>query len=214
MKVSIYTLEHPITKEVRYVGKTKNPTQRFYNHCNKLHNENTHKRNWISSLKKQGLKPTMTVLDEVDELEWKYWEKYWIEQFRQWGFALVNHTAGGEGLTTGNQTSFKKGQRPWNYGTAKIKELKGNQGKTKNSVVNQFKSGTAPWNKNLKGVKLKNSKEIYQFNKEKTMLIKKWSSAKIAGEKLDINVEGIGQCARGTAKSCGGFYWGYKNILQ
>ena len=32
--VYIYTLEHPITKEIRYVGKTKNPKMRFHNHCN------------------------------------------------------------------------------------------------------------------------------------------------------------------------------------
>ena len=118
MKVYIYTLEHPITKEVRYIGKTKNPKERFHNHCNRLHNEHTHKRNWINSLRSMGLKPKMNILDEVNESEWKYWEKHWIEQFRQWGFNLVNHTSGGDGLTTGNQTSFKKGSIPWNKGVS------------------------------------------------------------------------------------------------
>lgn len=35
-----------------------------------------------------------------------------------------------------------------------------------------------------------------------------------AGEELNINIEGIGQCARGKSKSCGNFYWNYKNILK
>lgn len=213
MKVYIYTLEHPITKEVRYVGKTKNPKERFHNHCNRLHNEHSHKRNWINSLRSIGLKPKMNILDEVNESEWKYWEKYWIEQFRQWGFDLVNHTSGGDGLTVGNQTSFKKGQKPWNYGTAKPKILKGNRGKTEESIKTQFKVGLIPWNIGMKGIKLKPDKNVYQFNKEKTIMIKKWNTATEAGKILNINIDGIGQCARNKSKSCGEFYWSYKNIL-
>ena len=213
MKVFIYTLEHPITNEVRYVGKTKNPKMRFHNHCNKLHNEKTHKRNWINNLRKENLRPVMEILDEVEESEWKYWEKFWIEQFRQWGFNLVNHTSGGDGLTIGNITSFKKGHRPWNYGTRKPKILKGNRGRTENSIKNQFKKGVKPWNTGIKGVKLKHDKNVYQFNKERTIMIRKWNTAKEAGNTLNINIEGIGQCARGNSKSCGGYYWNYKNIL-
>lgn len=106
--VFIYTLEHPVTQEIRYVGKTRNLKERFKNHCNPLHNEKSHKRNWINSLRKQKLKPVMQVLDEVPESEWQYWEIYWLQQLKCWGFDLVNHTAGGEGLTTGNQTSLKR----------------------------------------------------------------------------------------------------------
>ena len=38
----------------------------------------------------------MTVIDEVIG-DWEWLEKYWIEQFKQWGFLLTNHTKGGEG---------------------------------------------------------------------------------------------------------------------
>ena len=44
-------------------------------------------------------------------------------------------------------------------------------------------------------------------------MIRKWNTAKEAGNTLNINIEGIGQCARGVSKSCGGYYWNYKNIL-
>ena len=38
-------------------------------------------------------------------------------------------------------------------------------------------------------------------------------SGKEAGDTLNINIAGIGQCAREVSKSCGGYYWSYKNIL-
>lgn len=228
MKVFIYTLEHPITNEVRYIGKTKNPKMRFHNHCNKLHNEKTHKRNWINSLKKENLKPIMKILDEIEESEWKYWEKFWIEQFRQWGFNLVNHTSGGDGLTMGNSTSFKKGNVPWNYGTAKPRILKGNRGKTENSIKNQFKKGVKPWNKDvtgyntskkgkplqkeikekisntLKGKPSKKKRNIKQLDMNRN-LIKEFSS--ITEAKFQTGIKGISNVLTGRAKKAGGYLW-------
>jgi len=102
--VFIYTLEHPITKEIRYIGKTNNLKIRLGNHlCNK---DRTHKVNWIKSLKTKGLKPEMKILDEVDEVDWSFWEKYWIAQFKIWGINLVNETEGGEGLL--GMANFRK----------------------------------------------------------------------------------------------------------
>jgi hypothetical protein len=228
MKVYIYTLEHPVTKEVRYIGKTKNPKERFHNHCNRLHNQYSHKRNWINSLRNQGLKPVMNILDEIEESEWKYWEKFWIEQFRQWGFDLVNHTSGGDGLTVGNQTSFKKGQKPWNYGKAKPKILKGNVGKTENSIKNQFKPGFIPWNKGSKGystskkgqflsqttkIKISNSLKGKESNKKRIIkqynknmeLVKEYPS--ITEAVLKTGIKSISNALTGRAKTAGGYIW-------
>lgn len=233
MTVFIYTLEHPVTQEIRYVGKTKNPKMRFHNHCNKLHNEKSHKRNWINSLKEKNLKPIMKILDEVLETEWHYWEKFWIMQLKFWGFDLVNHTSGGDGLTLGNQTSFKKGNISWNNGKGNLKKCticdkefqssktakKISCSKECASIIRsiatkktQFSNGNIPWHKGL-NLKLKPDKNVYQFNKEKTIMIKKWNTAKEAGTTLNISIQGIGQCARNVNKSCGNYYWNYKNIL-
>ena len=226
--VYIYTLEHPITKEIRYVGKTKNPKMRFHNHCNKLHNEKSHKRNWINKLKKEGLKPKMKILDEVLESEWKFWERFWINQLKQWNFNLVNHTSGGDGLTLGNETSFKKGHIPWNYGTAKPKILKGNRGKTENSIKNQFKKNVEPWNKGVTGYntsrkgkplqkeikeKISNTLKGKPSNKKRNIkqldmnknLIKKFSS--ITEAKLETGIKGISNVLTGRAKTAGGYLW-------
>ena len=226
--VYIYTLEHPVTEEIRYVGKTRNPKMRFHNHCNKLHNEKSHKRNWINKLKKEGLKPKMKILDEVLESEWKFWERFWINQFKQWNFNLVNHTSGGDGLTLGNETSFKKGNIPWNYGTAKPKILKGNRGKTENSIKNQFKKGVKPWNKGVTGYntsrkgkplqkeikeKISNTLKGKPSNKKRNIkqldmnrnLIKKFSS--ITEAKLETGIKGISNVLTGRAKTAGGYLW-------
>lgn len=207
--VYIYTLEHPLTGEIRYVGKTKNPKMRFHNHCNKLHNEKSHKRNWINKLKQEGLRPVMIILDEVPETEWKYWEKFWIGQFRQWNFNLVNHTSGGDGLTNGNQTSFTKGHIPWNNGTLKPKILKGNQGKAGNSIKNQFKKGFTPWNKNIKGYSTTKRIPVLQFSLD-NIFIKEFSSCKEAAEYFNCGTENIRNAVTGKTKTAKGFIWKYK----
>lgn len=95
--VFIYTLEHPETGEIRYVGKTNNLASRLSGHINESRCALNHKAHWISSLKKQGLVPIMNVLDEVPEEEWKFWEIHWISAAKAWGFGLCNADGGGHG---------------------------------------------------------------------------------------------------------------------
>lgn len=101
MIVTIYTLAHPVTKEVRYVGRTKNlPSQRYAIHNYEAKKGNlSHKNNWIKSLHNQGLKPLMEVLEVVDT-SWEEshrLEKYWIEQLKVWGLRLTNSQDMGPG---------------------------------------------------------------------------------------------------------------------
>ena len=189
--VYIYTLEHPITKEIRYVGKTKNPKMRFHNHCNKLHNEKSHKRNWINKLKKEGLKPKMKILDEVLESEWKFWERFWINQLKQWNFNLVNHTSGGDGLTLGNETSFKKGNIPWNYGKSFSQE-------TKDKI-----------SASLLGVKNKPLCPVIQMDLEGNF-IEEFESITEASIKTNSSLSKICSVCKGNRKSTNNFKWKYK----
>ena len=102
MKTYIYTLEHPITNEIRYVGKTNSPERRLHYHWTVGHKSNNKLGNWLKSLKKLKLKPIMTILDETTD-NWQQLEMYWISQFKTWGFRLTNHSDGGEGCYGGGQ---------------------------------------------------------------------------------------------------------------
>lgn len=226
----IYTLSDPRNNLVRYVGKTSNPKMRLQNHMNRKHNERTHKRNWIESLKKNKLKPLFEIIDEVPINEWKFWEKFWIQMMIVWGFDLVNHTCGGDGLTYGNQTSFKKGSVPWNYGmgnktaceicgkifyswiSAKRKFCsKKCQGKYYESNPNSgtFKIGSNPWNKGLNMGISKRSKIVLQYDKQGNF-IAEYNNCRIASEKYNCDSETIRNCCNGKSKSGKGYVWKYK----
>lgn len=115
----IYTLEHPVTGEVRYVGKTEQSlSTRLIKHVHDCKRSKTHRNNWIQSILNQGLRPTISLIDEVSVEDWQIYEKYWISQFRTWGFSLVNGTEGGEAVYSQGQTYEQK------HGAEKAKLLK------------------------------------------------------------------------------------------
>lgn len=98
MKATIYVLCHPITSEVRYVGKTvKSLESRFAMHVNYAFNRGskTHVANWMRSL---GVLPDVRALAVVDG-DGCQAEQGIIAFYRAKGYRLTNLTAGGEGLT-------------------------------------------------------------------------------------------------------------------
>lgn len=96
MKYYIYTLNCPISGEIKYVGKTNNLSKTYWRHCNDK--QKTYKTNWINSLKLKDLKPIIEQLDESDSQIIAYkLEQYWIAQLKAWGFKLTNLTDGGNG---------------------------------------------------------------------------------------------------------------------
>lgn len=98
--VNIYELRDPrdITKSPRYVGITiKDLDKRLLGHLGSLKSK-THKNHWIKSLLKDGICPTIHLIEEV--IGWDYAckvEQYWIKEFREQGYNLTNSTDGGEG---------------------------------------------------------------------------------------------------------------------
>ena len=95
MKVYIYVLKHPVTLEVRYVGLTRFPVKRLNNEINYPHTK--HLRNWVNSLKIQGLNPSMEVIEESEEgAVCDAAERKWIAEMKSRGCRLINFTNGGE----------------------------------------------------------------------------------------------------------------------
>lgn len=95
--IHIYLLKHPITKEIKYVGKTSNLKRRYEQHIYISCKGKNHLANWLNSLKKENLKPEIESIDFVDKEVWKEKEIYWIAYYKQLGFKLCNHTIGGDG---------------------------------------------------------------------------------------------------------------------
>lgn len=102
--IYIYTLSHPITNEVRYVGKTINVKRRYKQHL--YDKRGSHKASWVKSLKSEGLKPILTIIENCTPENWVEREMYWIKQFDN----LTNLKAGGNDSfqrTTTEQTKQK-----------------------------------------------------------------------------------------------------------
>lgn len=99
-KQFIYTLIDPITKEVRYIGKTSNPHDRYKRHLQKCYldkyDKNTHKSRWIKNLLEISEKPIMNIIDECDDSTVNDLEIYWINEYRKNGYNLTNLSNGGE----------------------------------------------------------------------------------------------------------------------
>lgn len=61
----IYALKDPRTNEVRYIGITTNPKQRYIAHCSH-HTRADAKGKWIKELKSANMKPKMEILEDCD----------------------------------------------------------------------------------------------------------------------------------------------------
>jgi hypothetical protein len=97
----IYGLRDPLTKKIRYVGYTgKGLRRRLWEHISESqkHKDNPgcHRHKWILSLLRQGVEPTIEILETVTETSWEARERYWIKKLAL--NILVNSTEGGEGL--------------------------------------------------------------------------------------------------------------------
>lgn len=101
--VLIYALCHPKTQEIVYVGKSCLPlVQRLNGHCTKARTNRTRTPigDWIRALQAEGLKPTISLLEEVTTGRWQDAERAWIKNLRERGCHLRNRHPGGNGAHT------------------------------------------------------------------------------------------------------------------
>jgi hypothetical protein len=94
MEYKIYTLTCPIEGTVKYVGvsSSKDLNTRLQSHISG--SEGTYKKLiWIERCRAKKLKPKIEVVETIIT-EDRYYvletERYWIQQFKAWGFDLVN----------------------------------------------------------------------------------------------------------------------------
>jgi len=97
----IYALLCPLDYKIKYVGKTTNLYSRYKAHVNEdsIHETNLRKRDWISGLKKSGLVPFSVILETCSMEKSDEREMFWINQFMDAGFDLLNIRAGSSSKT-------------------------------------------------------------------------------------------------------------------
>lgn len=93
---SIYALLDPITRKVRYIGKTKrDPQQRLKEHIKSISRSPVNL--WIQNLLSRDMQPHVYILSRTVESQAAQKEKHWIAQGRDLGWPLLNASDGGEG---------------------------------------------------------------------------------------------------------------------
>ena len=105
----IYTLKDPNTGDIKYVGVTTSTLKgRLNQHIYESRNKKlTHKRNWVNSLLKLGLKPIIETIEICTDDNWEERERYWISYYGGL-YNITNHHPGGKGVNVGNTGSNDK----------------------------------------------------------------------------------------------------------
>jgi len=119
-----------------------------YGDSNKVYIGKTKNSRYSSHKKKFGKNITYTIIDEVNTLNSKNWkplESFWIEQFKQWGFILMNKNKGGGGCSFHSEFIKKTMRKPKlnkeNYSYPKTKAWKDSiKGTTKNHPLSRNQS--------------------------------------------------------------------------
>jgi hypothetical protein len=195
-----------------YIGKTKN--------CRELPHKVTY-----------GDQIIYNYIDEINSLDYKDWEpleSYWIEQFRQWGFEVMNYNKkGGNGVefhtqeTKDKMSKLKKGKKHnkihCNKGKSNPK-LRKPKPKGFGDMMRQVRQGVSKpkgfgekvsKNRDHKKVAEKQQKPILQFDLNNN-LIREWSSIKHAADGTNSNASTISKVCRGIFKKTNGFIWKFK----
>lgn len=238
MKTFIYTLSHPESGEIRYVGKTTNLKRRFYQHsnikvCKKLTNK--HLGNWLLSILNKQLVPIMDIIEECEN-DWVISEQYWIEQFKVWGFNILNVTKGGEGFGHKHTEESKKKMSLSQKGVSRnfSKEVieqkrlhfKSENNPMKNPISKQkvidARTGNNTWVTEYMKEKARNhiqesvknntqvgNKPVLQYDLEGNF-IREWVSITSIKKELGFSKECIIRCCKEKTISTWGYVWKYK----
>jgi len=91
----IYALCDPRDNRVRYIGKTNDLRARYNQHLREK--ANTHRTHWIEHIKKLGMNPILTVIEQIaPDQNWEERERYWIAHYRNMYDDLTNGSDGGD----------------------------------------------------------------------------------------------------------------------
>jgi len=183
-----------------YVGKTlQEIKERFYTHKDKKENSEIFE------------------IDCVDDNEWRFWESWYIELFKSWGFELENKNSGGGGRGPGwisppeRNAKIKasmKNHSQYYTDDVRKKISKGNKGIPKPFTEDHIR--------NIGLIKRKNAKRVLMYDLEDN-LIKEWECKSQAAEWIKETKKRQGNLTSqikdailGRQKTAFGYKWKYK----
>ena len=230
-KVYIYGLVDKSKNELKYIGKSINPQSRYRKHLQDSNKKISYKDKWVHSLLENNNKPELLIIDEVDEVNWEFWEKHYISYYKSIGCKLTNISEGGENPPSAygrkwTPEQIKKNSES-NKGKKRSEETKRNISLAKKGKpiphLNNGKERSLIHRKNIslsmkgrvspnKGSKyLSNShshqkKEIIQLTLD-GKVIKIWGS--ISEAKKEYKNNHISECCLGKIKTAAGYKWKY-----
>ena len=226
-KVYIYSLSDPITDEVRYIGKTIRPKQRYKEHIRNSKDKKTYSNCWINSLIKDGLKPILSILEECDESNWIEREIHHISLYEN----LTNLTKGGDGTngfkhdeyTKLKMSELRKGDGNNFYGKSHKEETKRILSEITKKRIEDSKfiknlrdKGLSQWENKSDVEKLnnvinqKNRRNIKQYTLNGE-LIREFISLREIERELGYFRSNITPCLKGIFKQAYGFIWIYSS---
>lgn len=198
-----------------YIGKTRNIKNRI----------NEHRLRYGNNVE-------LHIIDtcEDNKKTWKFLESYWIEQFKCWGFVLLNKNNGGGGPTFQNKESIDK-YKKWRDGKKPFLNKKhtehskeririANTGKPKpegfGDMMRKVRLGVPKpkdmgekVSKALKGKPSKKAKAVLQYDLQDNF-IKEYPNTLIAAKETNSNSSTISKVCRNIFKQSNGYKWKYK----
>lgn len=109
-KQYIYVLREKDRNEVRYVGRSIRPLQRYSADFTER-GPSTPKRQWFLESKERGTQIVLEIIEECDSLNGARREEYWIDFYRKLGHRVTNTRRARmtpEEYKTRNRQKYKK----------------------------------------------------------------------------------------------------------
>lgn len=208
----IYLLKDPITREVKYIGETSKPEQRYNQHCWGLTGDCDEKKHWLIELKAIGVKPIFEIVDSAkDKREALLKENALIVLYIKSGAALFNIK---------NKDTLKQfnqfGQLVGEYVDCKMAfDITGIRPRVDRYTAHGFQwtygDFTPELFKNKEFAKKVLCKPVLQINNSGDV-VAEFEGVRIACAKTGIDHRSIAAVAGGSAirKTAGGYRWKYK----
>jgi group I intron endonuclease len=227
--IKIYYIAHPNNPNTPvYVGKTKSSLKkRLAGHIMSSKKGNWAMANWIRKIINQGIFPVIYELDSVPESDWSFWEIYWINQLKAWGFTLKNISEGGQdgGISTHSEETkqkLKKALTGRKLSKAHVENIRlartgwalSQITKDKISIKLTGKVASNETKQRIseskKGVVSKSKKQILETKSDNTT--KLWDSITEAARTLQIQRSNLIACLKGRRNFVNKSKWSYVDV--